>query len=427
MACGIENGEGRDTGWRSLSTFNAARHPALPVLNLTLACNHCDTPVCALGCPADAYHRDPQSAAVILDGSKCIGCHYCSWLCPYDAPKFDEDEGVMSKCTFCSPRLAAGGEPACTQACPTGALSLGSRLPGEPEPDLAGLGRFGLGPALSITPPRARIPVDAAEDDEPPPSPSLPPRKIDVGREWALLLFTTIMPALVAWLGAGLLVPAHSPGAFAFVTLGGAALVLSTLHLGKPLRAWRAVLNVRTSWLSREIVFANLFLLLGAVWLSFPRFGVAVGWAAFACGVALAWSIDHVYRAIPRDEPMPFHSAETMLGVVLLFGIAAGARIVAWPAAALIVALFVFRKASAATRTPDEWVFAFARIALLVTAVIILRWPEAFAMGVASFALDRLDFYDELEPTTPLRRMARRMVISTPAKAAPSVVRRSIL
>jgi hypothetical protein len=42
--------------------------------------------------------------------------------CPFGAPQFDEDRGVVSKCHLCSPRLDAGMSPACVGACPTEAL-----------------------------------------------------------------------------------------------------------------------------------------------------------------------------------------------------------------------------------------------------------------------------------------------------------------
>ena len=136
IACAIENNEGRDTGWRTISTFNPQRHPDLPTRHLSLACNHCDTPACSLGCPAAAYDRDEKTGAVLLDPEKCIGCRYCSWVCPYDAPKFDDTRGVMTKCTFCKHRVdkaPAGATPGvdpeytpvCVSSCIANAMHFG--------------------------------------------------------------------------------------------------------------------------------------------------------------------------------------------------------------------------------------------------------------------------------------------------------------
>lgn len=50
------------------------------------------------------------------------------------------------------------------------------------------------------------------------------------------------------------------PGMLIACMAGGLGLVISTLHLGYPLNAFNALRHVASSWLSREIVFASLYL-----------------------------------------------------------------------------------------------------------------------------------------------------------------------
>jgi Fe-S-cluster-containing dehydrogenase component/DMSO reductase anchor subunit len=399
IACGIENGGGRDTGWRQIVTLNPSRHPALPTEHLSLACNHCEVPACAIGCPADAYSRDAATGAVLLDPSKCIGCRYCSWLCPYDAPKFDDAAGVMTKCTFCAPRLAAGSAPACTAACPTGALSLGTARAGALHAPHAALAETGLGPSLVIIPRRRSAPPPALAIDEliaDLPAVDPPPRgKITLRGEWALLLFTLVMPALVAWFTAGAIDAARRPGIPVFLLAAGVALAASVLHLGKPLRAWRAILNVRSSWLSREIVFANGFVAAGAAALALGT-SAALDALAVACGFALVFSIDRVYRAVPRAGATLLHSADALPTAVLLVGIAAAAPLVAWPAAALKAVAFGARHRKLTTP-------AYVRLALLAGALLPIDWRAAFLVALAGEAIDRVAFYRTLEPDTPAR------------------------
>jgi NADPH-dependent glutamate synthase beta subunit-like oxidoreductase len=38
-------------------------------------CRHCDDPVCAVACPADAIQRDPDTGIVLHDPERCDGCH----------------------------------------------------------------------------------------------------------------------------------------------------------------------------------------------------------------------------------------------------------------------------------------------------------------------------------------------------------------
>ena len=94
--------------------------------NLTMACNHCVHPKCAGVCPTNAYHVR-EDGIVILDSSICIGCGYCISGCPFNIPRLRKADSRVYKCTLCSDRVAVGLEPACIKACPTQALSFGSK------------------------------------------------------------------------------------------------------------------------------------------------------------------------------------------------------------------------------------------------------------------------------------------------------------
>ena len=56
-----------------------------------------------------------------------MGCRYCEWACPYGAPRFDEERGVMTKCTLCADRLEEGLAPSCVSTCPMRVLEFGTR------------------------------------------------------------------------------------------------------------------------------------------------------------------------------------------------------------------------------------------------------------------------------------------------------------
>jgi len=67
---------------------------------VSLSCNHCEAPICVRTCPTTAMHKDKQGI-VTVDPSKCIGCRYCEWACPYSAPQFDSQANKMTKCDLC--------------------------------------------------------------------------------------------------------------------------------------------------------------------------------------------------------------------------------------------------------------------------------------------------------------------------------------
>ena len=122
-ACMVEN------GWvfaaRRIFTHNPDAFSEGQVVNVSMACNHCKEPVCLTGCPASAYDIDPETGAVILVPERCIGCRYCTWNCPYDAPRYNSVSGIIEKCHFCNHLILSGATPACSSACPTGALGFG--------------------------------------------------------------------------------------------------------------------------------------------------------------------------------------------------------------------------------------------------------------------------------------------------------------
>lgn len=80
---------------------------------------------------------------------------------------------------------------------------------------------------------------------------------------WSIIFFTTISGlglGLAGWIVLGLL-PLMTPASVMGVGIGtlaliGVGLISSTFHLGHPERAWRALSQWRSSWLSREGVLA---------------------------------------------------------------------------------------------------------------------------------------------------------------------------
>ncbi len=92
--------------------------------NVSMACNHCENPVCGLSCPVKAIWKRGDGI-VMIDTDLCIGCRYCEWACPYNAIRFNAETNTVSKCHFCYDAIDFGEEPACVAACPQRALEFG--------------------------------------------------------------------------------------------------------------------------------------------------------------------------------------------------------------------------------------------------------------------------------------------------------------
>lgn len=266
-ACHNLNGLDEEETWRSVGLLHGGSEENPFQQTVTTSCHHCLEPACLEGCPVLAYEKDPLTGIVRHLDDQCIGCQYCILKCPYDVPKYSHKRGIVRKCDMCANRLAVGEAPACAQACPNGAIRItlvnqttiraqaqeGVFLPGAPDP--------------AYTQPttqyhsRKRLPAGLASAD----SHSLRPAhshpalvamlvltQLSVGTFCVESLLRELFPANLMMQLAGV----HS---FVALAVGLLALATSTLHLGRPMAAWRAVIGLRTSWLSREIVAFGLF------------------------------------------------------------------------------------------------------------------------------------------------------------------------
>jgi hypothetical protein len=321
----------------------------------------------------------------------------------------------MGKCTLCHPRLIDGGQPACVVSCPTGALKLGA-LDGDGPRDVAGFPDVGIRPAIRFQPLRGRRPDPAAEEAAaaagavPPETWPEPPRKVSLRSEWALLAFSSLVILLVAWLAASLVGgPRVRPAPF--LALGAAGLALSTLHLGRKERAWRAALNWRRSWLSREVIAVPLFLALAGTRMHDsrpdPLLAVAAGFVALFC-------IDRVYAVVACDRRPRLDGAAAVTGALFLAGVLSMQPWLALPAGVARLAGFVERLRLRRTEPgPGTLALAVARVGVgLALPLTVVVTPAAaglalaVAAAVAGEILDRAHFYGSLEVTTPRIRMA---------------------
>jgi len=297
-ACSEKNDNPAHIAFRSVGYVEGGSYPDFKRLNISMACNHCDNPVCLKGCPTKAYTKHSEYGAVLQDPETCFGCGYCTWVCPYNAPQLDPIKGRVSKCNMCVDRLEVGLKPACVSACLGNALNFGvventpenreqikTQIPGFPDP--------------SITQPNIRFQQTRSMPNEMNRTDSMPIkyRKEEDGtfrsvvdeksgkdrfwnlgrlssRENPLVIFTLSTQAILGafmmlFLGSMLGVDSISaieqsavyfPLLFSMIGLQVLVLVLSTLHLGKPLRFYRGFNNLQTSPLSREALGIAMFL-----------------------------------------------------------------------------------------------------------------------------------------------------------------------
>ena len=114
-----------------IHSFEVANDTGGRTVHFPKSCLHCDNAPCVTVCPTGASYKRAEDGIVLVEEAKCIGCKLCSWACPYGAREFDEDVGVMKKCTLCIDRIynekleEVDRVPACVSTCPANARHYG--------------------------------------------------------------------------------------------------------------------------------------------------------------------------------------------------------------------------------------------------------------------------------------------------------------
>ena len=124
VACNEQNGNPAAINWRRVGEVEGGHYPNTQRHHLSMGCNHCLEPSCLIGCPVEAYTKDPVTGVVIHSADACIGCQYCTWNCSYGVPQYNAERGVVGKCDMCHNRIADDMAPACVAACPEGAIAI---------------------------------------------------------------------------------------------------------------------------------------------------------------------------------------------------------------------------------------------------------------------------------------------------------------
>jgi DMSO reductase iron-sulfur subunit len=298
-ACSEKNEVPIHLAYRSVGFVEGGTYPDYQRINISMACNHCEDPVCLKGCPTRAYTKFAEYGAVLQDPDICFGCGYCTWVCPYNAPQLDPVKGEVSKCNMCVDRLEVNLKPACVAACLGNALDFGV-IETIPEGRVQAKTEIPGFPTTDITHPNIRfqqtrsthremtrtdaMPLKYHRDDQE--GKFMPAvdekqgrekhwnlRKLLTSHESAHVIFTLstqatvgafIMLIVSGWLGIDALAALQTievklPLTALMVLVSTVGLFKLNMHLGKPHRFYRGFNNLRLSPVSREIAGVSLF------------------------------------------------------------------------------------------------------------------------------------------------------------------------
>ncbi len=434
VACNEQNGNPADILWRRVGEIEGGTYPDTLRHYLSMGCNHCLEPTCMTGCPVDAYSKDGPTGIVRHSADICIGCQYCTWNCSYGVPQYNPERGVVGKCDMCYGRLAQGQQPACASACPENAIRIetvrtnewreayriDANSPGMPSAD----------DSLSTT--RITLPARMPRDV----------RKVDLNRlrleqpHWPLVVMTVLTQLSVGafasiWLLQVFSANAHRAAALVALFVAFVALSASTLHLGRPIHAVRALKMWRRSWLSREVLLFTLFAgaaaaYSAALWLHLPGTSI-LGGLTVMFGIGGVGASARLYLVPGRPAwNSPFTILEFYLTAILLgsagANILTGASLRAQTAATVtgvavllltgLKIVWLARSYAHERRGTYTLLFTvlgnhlFFRLLLLIVCILILPFAESRWMAVtvalsliAGELLSRYLFFVSVVPT----------------------------
>ncbi|MFC2056742.1 4Fe-4S dicluster domain-containing protein [Chloroflexota bacterium] len=117
VACKMENNVRLGEFWsKVLQIGPTGTFPDLELYWLPVLCQHCRDPQCTKVCPTGASYQR-EDGVVLIDKDRCIGCQYCIVACSYGVRYYNEEEGVVEKCTLCAHLIDRGEEPECVKTC----------------------------------------------------------------------------------------------------------------------------------------------------------------------------------------------------------------------------------------------------------------------------------------------------------------------
>ena len=368
-ACKHANATAPGVQWRKVLDFETGEYPKVSRAFVPVGCMHCEQPSCLDICPTTAT-RKREDGIVTIDYDICIGCAYCAVSCPYQArSRVDKSSaayggkamrheamredparlGVAQKCTLCVDRIDAGladglvpgvdmaATPACVATCISGALQMGDL--DNPESNVSQLlskkrhfrmhEELGNGPnifylydgEINDVAPLEDVPMVA----DPVGLAAVSP-KLQTSWDWRAAANFTFGGAGTGLLALTMLailfgVEIWSPVVLALAFVG-AGLFCVWLEIGRPWRFMNVLLNVRTSWMSREALAGVPLIGLGG--LAFLVGSVGLGVLAALSGLVFIYCQARILQAA---KGIPAWRQPEIVPLIVTTGLTEGAGI----------------------------------------------------------------------------------------------------
>ncbi len=218
--------------------------------------------------------------------------------------------------------------------------------------------------------------------------------------EWSLIAFS-FLTTLSVTIAISSLIRGIFPKKLLFFPIIVIAGLISLLHLGRKMRSWRSVANLKKSPLSREITMFLVYsaLSIPAVILQLPGFLFFLS----ITGLILLISIDSVYIFSDKSKSVILHSGQTFLSALLIVSFFTGI-ILPFVFTGIIKLTASFYNLNTSKGSVNNFTIRFLRIALLMitgaSLISGISYPGLFIsiLFLTGELLDRIIFYIDFSP-----------------------------
>ncbi|MFZ2286066.1 MAG: hypothetical protein WAV93_03685, partial [Bacteroidales bacterium] len=219
-------------------------------------------------------------------------------------------------------------------------------------------------------------------------------------KEWSLMLFSLLLISASALMILSALKGTAVASLLPPILLTG-AMAVSLAHLGVPGKAWRALLNIASSPLSREIAIAGLLTVIALAGRVMP--GLINPLVGGILALLTLISIDLVFFAADRSARLKLHSGQAFFSGIYTVSWFIEPDII-FLAFSMLAALSVVMRFGTQERTTFASNLYYFR-AMTLPLVFLLIYPEtaltdtaATVLFLAGVVADRILFYFDFRP-----------------------------
>jgi DMSO reductase anchor subunit len=301
--------------------------------------------------------------------------------------------------------MIAGRKPACTNACLTGALKFGELSGNTPYGVYPWFPDKGLNPAVEFSgsknnSPLRVIPESANTIEKSNKNQIQNKKEKKISGEVSLIIFTFLATISVSVVVSSLLKGVF-PESWILIPLLAFTVLVTFFHLGRKLRSWRSLSNLRSSPLSREIaalIFYSVVSVL-AVFMNLPALLIV----SSISGLILLLLIDSVYIYTDKRRSVILHSGQTFLSALLIISFISGS-ILPFVFMALVKLGLSCYSLTVKRLNNSDFTLRFLRFAFLVIPGLNLilhnSRSDIFIIIIFLFGelMDRILFYKDFNP-----------------------------